>query len=162
MKKFLGFIICILISIGILYLSLIADTINCAKSTGKCVFQSKIRFTNIELNKENFSIEDLQNVRCTREYQPSRRGKKSYYILQLDFNDRTYNIASYGKLKACRYDTQNIRKYLHSNEDKLSLNSPAGFLNTLGIIFSIIFLIVGIIILKDQPTQEKDFEDEDE
>ncbi len=159
MKKVIGFLICIILSLGILALSLITETISCDQNSNLCVFQSKIRYLNIELNKEIFPVQNLNSTRCIREYQPSRRGKKSYYILKTDLNDRTYNIMSYSKLKTCRQDVSYIKTSLKSGNG-LYLNTPPGFLNILGIIFSIVTAIIGIIIIKETPPQEDEFKED--
>ena len=163
MGKYIGFIICLLISICLLTLSLIQDTFSCSRQDSLCHFKSKIKYINIELNNEDFSVSDLNNVYCKREVQPSKRGKQSYYILKLDTNKKTYNITTYKKFSQCSSDTKQIKDYIKDkSENFLLINSGTGYTNLFGIMFAIIIFITGIIILREPPSKHYDFDEETE
>lgn len=163
MGKYIGFTICLIISIGLLALSLIQDSFTCSRQNGLCNFTSKIKYINIVLNREDFSVNDLNNVYCKREVQPSKRGKQSYYILKLDTNKKTYNVTTYRKLSQCRAGAKQINDYIKdTNENFLLINSGTGYVNILGIMFSLIILFTGIIILREQPCRPYDLDDTDE
>ena len=162
MKKIIGFLICISLSIGLLALALTTDILQCSGSNNSCTFVSKIKYANINLNKVDFNIEDLNKAYCQKEIQPSKRGTRSYYILKIDINGQQYNISSYNKYKPCRYDEKQINHYIKNSQQDFKLESSNGFLNVMGIMFAIIFAVVGILILKKEPPKSDPFEDNEE
>ncbi len=152
MGKYIGFIICLIFGFGLLTLSLIQDTITCNRDTAQCTFISKIRYVNIELNRELFSVYDLDNAYCQKQVQPSRRGKQSYYTLKADINNKPYTITTYKKLSQCRAGASEIKKYIkNSTQNNLYINSGMGFINTFGIMFAFLIIFIGIIILCEKP-----------
>lgn len=162
MKKYFGFLICLILSLILLGLSLVTDTISCDKKNGACKFTSKIRYLNTKLNEEEFSIENLANTYCEKQIQPSKKGPKSYYILKVDINGRAYNISSYKKFKDCRQSRKAINDQMKdSTTDTVNVDSKMGFINTFGIMFAVITFLVGLIILKEPPAEDEDLEDED-
>ncbi len=162
MKKFIGFIICTVISLGLLILSLISDNISCSYESGLCKYTSSIRYLNIELDNETFPVTNLTKTDCEKRIQPSKKGKQTYYILKINTNTRPLNISSYKKYTECKNDANEIKNYaLKHPNNNLNLDSGIGFLNTFGIMFAVIIFIVGIIILKDNGENEIETEDDD-
>jgi len=163
MKKYILFLLCLIVSVGLLVLSLSKNSISCVKSENSCVFISKIQYLNIELNREKFPLESINNVSCEQQTQPSRRGKKHYYTLTLDVNNRPYYIDSFAKYKDCKYTAKSIKQdYKDKSIDKISFNPAFGLTNFTGFIFAFIFLLIGIIILKSEDIQDDTQFEEDE
>lgn len=162
MKKILGFLICISFSLGILALSLVTDVLQCSETSNSCTLVSRIKFINANLNESKFSINELNKAYCQKEIQPSKKGARSYYILKIDTNERAYNISSYNKYKPCRYDEKQINHYIKKPKQDFKLESSNGFLNVMGIMFSIIFAVVGILILKEKVPETEPFNEEEE
>lgn len=59
MTKYIGFIICLLISIGILTLALIQEQIFCSAANNYCAIKSYIPGININVSEEKFSANEL-------------------------------------------------------------------------------------------------------
>lgn len=162
MKKILGFLICIFLSLGILILSLVTDILQCSENSQSCTLVSKVKFINTTLNETNFSINELNKAYCQKEIQPSRKGSRSYYILKIDINEQPYNLSSYNKYKPCRYNEKQINHYIKNPQQDFRLESSNGFLNVMGIMFSIIFAVVAILILKEKAPESEPFDEEEE
>jgi len=163
MKKYIGFFICIILSFGLAILSLTAETISCSRQTDLCIFESKIKYLNIELNRERFPVKDLTGAVCQKQMQPSKRGKQAYYLLRIETKGRTYNISSYKKLADCKNYAKSIKTYIKDeNINVLNANTGSGFLNTFGMIFAFIIFITGVIILRTDSEENKDEEEGDE
>lgn len=162
MKKFILFIICLLLSAGVLALSLISNSIVCAKSQNKCIFITKIQYLNIELNREEFSPESLKNINCEKKVQPSKKGKKNYYLLKLNINERPYNISTFAKYKECKTAANEIKKDIKDNgTDSFVFGTSSGVTNVLGTIFAFIIFIVGIIILRTDEEPQEPLDEDD-
>ncbi|MBR6098785.1 hypothetical protein IKP85_03485 [bacterium] len=162
MGKFVGFIICLVVAIGIGVLSLIQNSLIC--SDAKCSTQSKLAYINVVLNEDIFYKNDVQSLACATKVQPSRRGKNKYYVLELNkYDDAPYILGSYKKYEQCKADLKSIKDFFNEKIPSIYYDSGIGFSNTMGFIFAFVMLFAGIIILKskDKPGIE-DWEDDDE
>ncbi len=162
MGRVTGFVICVLIGLCIFTLSLIADSINCSGDV--CYMQSYISKLNINISEDRFLKEDIKNISCIEKSQPSRSGKKSYYVLILEKNNGVeYILGTYKKYPLCNGAVEPIKAFFNGKSSELIFNSGAGFSNSMGIILSVMMFFIGLIILtsKSEVTID-DYDEEDE
>ena len=162
MGKFIGFVICIVIGLGIFALSLIADNLKCSGDI--CYMQSYISKLNINISEDRFSRGDIKSAGCLQKSQPSRRGKKSYYLLVLEKNNGVeYSLGSYKNYSMCKESLTPIDNYVKGKSDELLFSSGAGFSNSMGIILSVLMFFIGFVILTSKPeVVEYDWDDDKE
>ena len=163
MGKALWFVFWIFAGIVILTISSINDTLVCSKLSGFCTMQSKIAILNLNINDDKFSPEEIKTCRCDKIAQPSRSGKKYYYILKLTKNDGAdYNLGSYNNYRMCKDNLAQINDFIKGKTNTVRYNSGTGFANITGYILSFIMFIIGIIILTSkEEVVEDDFDNED-
>lgn len=163
MRKILGFLVCLAISIGMLILSLVSNSLTCTKSENKCVLNSTIRYLNIELNSDTAPIDSIKNLSCEKRIQPSKRGSKIFYQLKVKLPNGDYNISTYAKYKECRAVERSIKQDLKNPQiNTIRFSSSSGFVSFIGQIFALVFFIIGIIILKSEDTPTEEDEDDEE
>ena len=161
MGKFIGFFVCILIGLGILVLSLIADNLHCSGDV--CYMQSYISKLNINISEDRFEKKDIKGVSCVQKSQPSRRGKKAYYLLVLEKNNGVeYSLGSYKNYPMCKDVIEPINAYMKGKSSEFLYRSGIGFANSMGIILCMLMFIIGFIILTSKPeVVEHDWDDDD-
>ena len=161
MGKFIGFVICIVIGLGILALSLIADNLKCSGDI--CYMQSYISKLNINISEDRFPRGDIKSVSCVQKSQPSRRGKKSYYLLVLEKNnDVEYVLGSYKNYPMCKEALTPINNFVKGKSNEVLFSSGAGFSNSMGIILSVLMFFISFVILTSKPEVVEYDWDEDE
>ncbi len=156
MKKIIGFLICLIIGGGILYLALINESLYCSHDVSTCLFSSK--FVNrITIREEVFPTSDIDKIYCDAEYQPGRSGKTKFYVLKLlKKNGEVYKLGSYQREKLCKKDFEPIDEFNKNTSNEFSHESGMGFVNLLGITFGIIILYIGNLILRTRSQEEID------
>ena len=160
MGKYIGFIICIIASIGIFSLSLVKDSFHCTESI--CEIKSSISLANIQLSKTQFRPDQISQVHCQAQYQPARSGKKRFYILELKTEDKNYNLGSFKNYKQCMYSAGPIKAFITGKGKNVIYESGIGVTNAIGLLMGILMLVIAIVIVTSPPAKEEDDEwDED-
>ncbi len=140
-------------------LSFISNSVTCSKNENNCIFNSQIKYLNVELNKDILPFDSINNIVCEKKVQPSKRGSKSYYQLAIN----NYNISTYQKYKECKTVEHSIKQDIKNPEiNYIKFTSSSGFINFLGGLFAFIALFVGFIILKSKDEPENFSEDSDD
>lgn len=160
MSRYLWFLFWIILGTGILFISSIKDSLTCSVGNGNCIMQSHI--FNIKISEDKFPISEIQTIKCEKRLQPSKSGKKAYFILKLLKNDNTeYVLGSYKKLQMCKNELKPIKDITNGKNSEISYTSGIGFTNGLGYIFGILMFIIGIIILTNKEEYIEEHESED-
>ena len=161
MGKFLGFLICLIFGIFLLGLSFISDELTCSRELNTCNLKSKIKHTDYVISEQVFDVNTVNSAYCGKEFQPSRSGKKAYFVLKLQTTEREYNLGSYKKYKLCTADLAPINAFIKGKSPQLVFVSGSGFTNFFGFILAILMFVVGIVILTSQSeSDEVDWDEE--
>jgi len=160
--RILGCLICVVIGLGVVTLALIGDSMICANNV--CQTQSYISKLNIKLNEDRFYFDDIKHVDCVQKSQPSRGGKKTYYLLVLEkMNGTEYSLGSYKNYQVCKDAYKPLEDYVKGKTDNVRYESEFGVANTSGMIFGILMFFIGFIILTSKPEiVEYDWDDEED
>lgn len=164
MGKYIGFIFCIVFGIFMMGLSLISDDLHCSRYDNLCALKSKILFVNYNISKDEFRVSDIDNAYCEKMYQPSRRGKKAYFVLKMMRKDtnNAYILGSFQKLPMCKNELNPLENFINGKTDTFSYSSGIGTTNALGLILSVLLFIVAIIIITNKEEQKTYEWEEDE
>lgn len=162
MQKFFGVLICLILGFFVLGLALVSESIECRRDAGVCKVKSTISYLNYTLSEEIGDISTLKNAYCQREYQPSRRGRRSYYVLKLELNGKTFNIATFNNYKLCRGQLIPVKDFINGKSDTITYAPGIGFVNYIGFILAFIILFIPYLILTDKGLPELEDEDEEE
>ncbi len=155
MGKYIGFIICILAGICLITLALVRESLYCTKHL--CRVQSRIAFVNLVINRTDFPPDEISHIQCKSQYQPSKTGKKRFYILELKTENLEYNLGSFKNYKQCTTASKPLKSYVAGRTDQLIYESGLGFTNALGLLMGILMFVIGIVILTT-PAEETDDE----
>lgn len=104
----------------------------------------------------------MSSIRCEKIAQPSRSGKKYYYILKFSKTSNTdYNLGSYRNYQMCKSEMSSIKDFIKGKTSGIRYNSGTGFSNGIGYIFAVLMFIIGIIVLTSkEEVVEDEFDDE--
>lgn len=165
MTRYFWFLFWILMGLGIFAISSISDSLVCTAGNGNCIMQSYISLGNLKLSEDEFSISDIKSVTCEKRVQPSKSGKKIFFVLKLlKSNNTEYTLGSYKKLQICKEELKPIKDLINGKTSSITFKSGIGFTNGIGYIFGILMFFIGIIVLtnKEEYIEEPSSDEDDE
>jgi hypothetical protein len=160
MGKIVGFIVCMMLGLGLFVLASVKDVVLCSDGSGMCAISSKV--FGYTISEDAFSIKDVDKIYCKKNYQPARSGKKTYFVLSLKKADGVeYNLGSFKTLGMCKNANSPLKNFISGKEKNIMYSSGTGISNIFGYIFAVLMLFIGIIILRSKPDEvEDDFSEE--
>ncbi len=155
-KKYAGFVICILLSLGIMSLALIKEDIYCSRAENSCVVKSGIQLLGIKFNEEKFPSGSLKRAICKREYRLTKSGKKAYFSLKIEAENSSYSLGTFMKYQQCEEKIRPINSFISKKTDSFHYNSGVGFEHVMGFFMGFLLLIIAVSILRTPNEQEND------
>jgi len=157
-RRIVAFII-FLIGAGIFFLGFLKEDFACDKIADSCMLKSSV--LSVNLDSMQFRLSDLKDVSCVRRTQASRgSGKRAYYELTLNINDKPYVLETCPNLKICRRHSNKLLDYKYMNKGRfLNYQSSLGVSNVMGIIMGVALIILGLKMFFDKPEPTPEEED---